>query len=107
MFRNSHKSMKVPFVVYADFECFTERLVEKDQDENTQYTMKYHKHKLLGFCCYIVCSESGLYNSRPIMYTKKTEDEDIGQMFFDSLDKEIKDIYNSIKYRGKNGVYRR
>ena len=35
------------------------------------------------------------------MYTKKTEDEDIGQMFFDSLDKEIKDIYNSIKYRGK------
>jgi hypothetical protein len=41
------------------------------------------------------------------MYTKKTEDEDNGQMFFNSLDKEIKDIYNSIKYRGENGVHRR
>jgi hypothetical protein len=79
-FRNNHKSMKVPFVVYADLACFTERLAEEDRDKSTQYTMRYQEQKPSGFCYNIVCSEPGVYNSRPIMYTKKTQDEDIGQM---------------------------
>lgn len=72
---------------------------EEEHDENTQYTMKYQERESSGFCYYVVCSEQGIYDSGPIIYTRKTEDEDVSKMFFDSLENEIINIYNSIKYK--------
>ncbi len=53
-FKNHYKYMRSPFAVYADFECFTERLDSVTHSENSQYTMEYQKHEPSGFCFIIV-----------------------------------------------------
>ncbi len=70
-FKNHYKYMRVPFAVYADFECFMEKLSNARPSEDSQYTMKYQKHQPSGFCLYIV---SPFFEFEPIMYTKKSED---------------------------------
>ncbi len=46
--------MKVPFVVYTDFESFTEKLNSMRLSKESQYTLGYQKHKPSGFCFLIV-----------------------------------------------------
>ena len=42
--------MRVPFVVYADFEAFTQKLDDdKPRDNNSSYTSQYEKHLLPAF----------------------------------------------------------
>ncbi|KAG1651863.1 hypothetical protein GQR58_026696 [Nymphon striatum] len=48
-FKNHHKSMRVPFVVYADFESFTEQLDTCQQNPDMSYTKQYQKHTPSGF----------------------------------------------------------
>ena len=69
-FKSYHKSMKVPFVIYADFEAFTQKLDDdKPRDNNSSYTAQYEKHSPSGFCYYIKCSFNELYDKK-VMYTK-------------------------------------
>ena len=50
-FNNYKISMKVPFVIYADFEAFTQKLDDdKPRDNNSSYTSQYEKHSPSGFC---------------------------------------------------------
>ena len=54
-FIHHNRSIKVPFVVYADFEAFTEEIPTCEQNERSSFTQKYQKHKPSGFCYKIVC----------------------------------------------------
>ena len=36
--------MRVPFVVYAEFECFTEKLDTSQPNPKQSYTKQYQKH---------------------------------------------------------------
>ena len=93
--KNHYKHMRVPFAVYADFECFTEKLDSVRPSEDAQYTMKYQKHEPSGFCLYVV---SPYFEFEQIMYTKKSEDEDIGRIFFETLETEVRKVRDLIKH---------
>ena len=91
-FNNYNKSMRVPFVVYADFEAFTQKLDDdKPRDNNSSYTAQYEKHSPSGFCYYIKCSFDESYDQK-VMYTKRSEDEDVSQIFVEQIERLEYDI---------------
>ena len=53
-FSQFNKKLKVPFVIYADFECFTEKLETDDYDDEHSHTSRYQKHTPSGVSFYIV-----------------------------------------------------
>ena len=97
-FKNYERSMKVPFVIYADFECFTEDINTCQPDPQCSYTKKYQKHTPSGFCYILKCFDDELYNDEFVIYTKKSENDDVAQVFVDSIEKTIKSIYQQFKF---------
>ncbi|XP_065654946.1 uncharacterized protein LOC136081548 [Hydra vulgaris] len=85
-FTNHNKSMRVPFVVYADFENFIKQIDTCEPNPNESYTKQYQKHIPSSFCYYIKCFDKSFYQSSP-----KTDD--VAQIFVDSLQEDIKKIY--------------
>ncbi|VDI43459.1 Hypothetical predicted protein [Mytilus galloprovincialis] len=49
-FHNHKKLMRVPFVIYADFECFTEMVDTCQPNPSHAYTKAYQQHRPSGFC---------------------------------------------------------
>ena len=93
-FNNYNKSMRVPFVIYADFEAFTQKLDDdKPRDNKYSYTSQYEKHSPSGFCYYIKCSFDESYDQK-VMYTKRSEDEDVSQIFVERLEYDIRRLYH-------------
>jgi hypothetical protein len=60
-FNSFFKLMKVPFVVYADFESFTQKLDTTQPNPESSYTKQYQKHSPSGFCYYIKCFDDSVY----------------------------------------------
>ena len=63
-FNNIHKQLKAPFVIYADFECITEHIDDKDVG-----CSEYQKHIPSSFCFNIV---SDFANFKPVLYRVQT-----------------------------------
>ena len=101
------KKLKVPFVIYADFESYTEHIPEGrgsaaqqscdtndetkspyPEDATKSYTKKYQKHTPSGFCYYIVY-RGGIYK-KPVVYTGSNAAEE----FCRQLEMETRDIYD-------------
>ena len=101
-FQNYNRSMKVPFVIYADFEAFTEKIKENEvpKDENKSYTTQYEKHSPSGFCYYIKCSFDESYN-KLVMHSKRSEDEDVSQTFVNRLEEDVRALYEEFKFPKK------
>ena len=62
-FKNFKNTQRHPFVISADFECFTKPL-DFDETANTASTantIKYQHHEPSGFCYYVKCSENPYY----------------------------------------------
>ena len=59
-FQNFANQLRVPFVVYADFECYTSQ--ECNSKENA-----YQKHVPSGFCFFTVCCEQEI-SRYPVLY---------------------------------------
>ena len=98
------KKLKVPFVIYADFESYTEPVPEGHTNDEASpypedatksypegaakpYTKKYQKHTPSGFCYYIVY-RGGMYKA-PIVYSGPNAAEE----FCRQLEMETRDIY--------------
>ena len=98
-FKNHYKQLPVPFVVYADFECFTYPMNTCIPSPENSYGYSYQKHEPSGFCLYI----KGIVDKRvkPIIYTKTSEDEDISKIFVEKLVEVTKGIYNDFYLRPK------
>ena len=98
-FKNHHKQLPVPFVVYADFECFTYPMNTCIPSPENSYGYNYQKHEPSGFCLYI----KGIIDKKikPIIYTKTSEDEDIPKIFCEKLVELTKGIYNEFYLRPK------
>ena len=96
-FKNYHKQLHIPFVVYADFECFTKPMNSCSPNPKESYNYNYQKHEPSGFCFYV----KGIVSKRikPIFYTKKSEDEDIAKVFVEKLTEITKGIYNDFYLR--------
>ena len=98
-FRNYQKKISVPFVVYADFECFTKPMSSCSPNPNEAYFYNYQKHEPSGFCIYV----KGIVDKKikPITYTKTSEDEDIAKIFVEKLVEVTKGIYSDFYRRPK------
>ena len=96
-FKNYCKKMEVPFVVYADFESFIKKIEDNDYKINKKtnsYTKKINKHIPCSFNYYIKCFDESVYNKEPVKYTSQYEDDDVAQKFIESLEKDIKEIFD-------------
>ena len=67
-FKTIHKMLKVPFVINADFESYTEKMTA--ENDHKKSTTQYEKHMPSGFAYLIACSEpSSIYE--PVVYRGK------------------------------------
>ena len=98
-FIHHNRSIKVPFVVYADFEAFTEEIPISKQNEKFSFTQKYQKHKPSGFCFKIVCFDER-FKSKLVVYRAK-DDEGVSQKFVEMLEEEIKRIQKEFDFSEK------
>ena len=89
-FKNYYKSEKVPFVVYADFECFIKPIQSCNLYDKESYTKQYQKHEPPSFCYYIKCFDNEVYEPKLVIYTG----EDAAQKFVEMLEKDIREITN-------------
>ena len=99
-FIHHQRSIKVPFVVYADFEAFTEEIPISEQNDKFSFTQKYQKHKPSGFCFKIVCFDER-YNQKPVLFRARSEDEDVSAIFVEMLERDIKRIQEKFDFSKK------
>ena len=99
-FKNYYKQLPIPFVVYADFECFTKPMNSCSPNPKDSYNYNYQKHDPSGFCFYAKGIVPGI-NIKPITYTKTYEDENIAKVFVEKLEELTKGIYNDFYKRFK------
>ncbi|CAH3188041.1 unnamed protein product, partial [Porites evermanni] len=98
-FKNYDRQLPIPFVVYADFECFTKPMNSCSPNPKDSYNYNYQKHEPSGFCFYA----KGIVNKRikPIIYTKKSDDEDVAKVFVEKLTEMTKGIYEDFYRKPK------
>ena len=85
--------MLVSIIVYTDFESFTPQLSTFQPNPEKSYTNQYQKHISSGFCYHIKCFNDTLYSQQSVTFVKEFNDDDVAQIFMDTLEKNIKDIY--------------
>ena len=98
-YKNFERQFPLPFVAYADFECFTKPMSSCCPNPEDSYSYSYQKHEPSGFCFYI----KGVAGKRikPISYTKKEEDEDIAKIFVEKIVEVTRGLYNDFYKRPK------
>ena len=96
-FKNYERLHEIPFVVYADFECFVEPVQLAEQDPSKSFTMKYQNHIPSGFCYTIKCMDESIYPTKTVLQTASYEGEDMGKAFVDSLTEDLRPIYEILK----------
>ncbi|XP_039300696.1 uncharacterized protein LOC120355984 [Nilaparvata lugens] len=52
-FEHVERGLKVPFVVYCDFECILKPVQSCTPDAAASYTVEAHKHEVMSFCVYL------------------------------------------------------
>ena len=96
-FENVEKLHTVPFVVYADFECYIEGLENTEKGLDQSSTTQYQKHNPSGFCYYIKCFDDSIYKPKLVHYTQQVEGEDVSKKFVEMLEEDARNIYESFK----------
>ena len=91
-FNNYHKQLPIPFVVYADFECFTKPIITCNPNPEDSYTLDYQKHEPSGFCLYIKGIVSNIF--APVTYTKQKDTDNIAEIFVSKLAMITNKLYN-------------
>ena len=102
-FKNYQRKMRVPFVVYADFEAFTTPIMTCRPSDDKSYTFQYQKHTPCGYSYYIKCFDDNLFPPILRHYTIKDKDVsvsgNVAKSFVKSLEEDIVDIYNQFKFK--------
>jgi len=97
-FERRQFQQRVPYVIYADFECALLPFSMADRDLNLgqSYTDKKHHHKPTSYCYYVVCAN----DADPIDYKPKVyRGADAVQHFWKSIRSEVEaisEIYQKI-----------
>ena len=90
--------MRVPFIVYAYFESSTPQLSTCQSNPEESHTNYQQKHIHSGFCYHIKCFNDTLYSHQPVSFVREFSDDDVAQIFMDTLEKNIKEIYKKFKF---------
>ena len=101
-FKHHFKKLPLPFIIYADFECFTIPVNSCQPNPEKSYTKTYQKHEPSGFCLYLKTLDGINKNFKPIVYTKKTSDEDISKKFIEHVVKLTHKIYKDYYKKPKS-----
>ena len=100
-FDHQNNKYPVPFVIYADFECFTKPVLSCKPNESGSYSFEYQKHEPSGFCFYI----KGITGSfDPVCFTKEKEDDDVAGIFIEKIAEYTKLIYDKYYRRPKRMI---
>ena len=67
-FKNHHKQLSVPFVIYADFEAITEKVDSCQPNNDKSYTEAYQNHKDCGYGYKVVCYYNDQYTKQVQIY---------------------------------------
>ena len=100
-FKNYFKKFPLPFVIYADFECFTIPLHTCKPNPEKSFTQSCQKHEPNSFCLYLKTLDGLDTNFKPIIYTKKTPDEDVSEKFIKHVVKLTHEIYEDYYQKPK------
>lgn len=65
-FKDYNRSMKVPFVMYADFKCILTPISTCNPSPIASYTKKYQHHEATSYCLYTTRHDDQL--EEPITY---------------------------------------
>nr|DAC81291.1 TPA_asm: PolB [Ladona dragonfly adintovirus] len=68
-FKNYSKTMRVPFVAYADFECILTSVSSCDPSDHNSFTCARQKHDVMSFCILLVSASGQKYD--PILHRGK------------------------------------
>ena len=100
-FKHHFKKLPLPFIIYADFECFTIPVNSRQPNPDKSFTKTYQKHEPSGFRLYLKTFDGMNTNFKPIVYTKKTPDEDISEKFIKHVVKLTHPIYQDYYQKPK------
>ena len=92
-FKNHHKTLPVPFGIYADFECITEKISGCQPSDRKSYTEKYQKHTACSFGYKVVCHYDEKYSGDVVIYRGK----DCIQKFMKCMFEEVKNCQSIIR----------
>ena len=98
-FKHYYNQLPIPFVVYADFECFTKPMNTCCPNPEDSYNYNYQKHEPSGFCFYIKGIVPNTFE--PITYTKTNKDDNVPEIFVSKLEKVTHKLYNDFYRRPK------
>ena len=84
-FKNHHKQLPVPFVIYADFEALTEKIQGCQPNNEKSYTKAYQKHTDCGYGYKVVCCYDDKY-SKPVQIHRG---ENAVHKFMENMLKEV------------------
>ena len=73
--------MRMPFIVYVDFEALLEPIDSRQPDPSESYTRRYQKHTPVSFCIYIKCFDDVVYECEPVMFTAENAIKEIYKQF--------------------------
>ena len=89
-FENYHRSEKVLFIIYDDFESYIKPLDTCEPNPEGSYSKQYQKRELSSFCYYIKCFDETVYESKKVSCTGKN----VAQSFVEMLIEDIGEIAN-------------
>ena len=92
-FKNHHKQLPVPFVIYGDFECVTEKVSGCQPSDNKSYTEKCQKHTACSFAYKVICHYDKQYSGDLKIY----RGEDCINKFIKSMFYEVENCQDIIK----------
>ena len=92
-FKNHDKSLPVPFGIYADFECTTEKISSCQPSDRKSYTQQYQKHTACSFGYKVVCHYDKKYSGDVVIYRGK----DCIQKFMKCMFEEVKNCQSIIR----------
>ena len=90
-FKNFDRKYPIPFVIYADFECFTKPVLNCKPDPSKSYDVDYQKHEPSGFCFYLK-GVTGRFKTES--FTKEKEDDDVAAIFVNKIVGYTQSIYH-------------
>ena len=89
-FKNHHKQMPLPFIIYADFEAITEKVSGCRSNSTKSYTDKYQTHTSCSYGYEVVCCYDDKYSKPVKIYRGKN-----------SISYFMLDMLSEVKYRQK------
>ena len=90
--------MRVLFVVNADFEFFTLQLWVCQLNPEKSDKSSFRNISPVDLFYHLKCFDDTLYSQQPVTLAQEFNDDDVEQIFMDTLEMNVKEIYKKFKF---------